>query len=178
MIKIKQATKKGYIECCNGGVADLSYPTSKLRRGRVQGGGGISPTVTANNGLYRVYEYSIIQKCGDRDKIDGYTIHDYSNTIPSNPMSDRGQMLMEKEYKGRYRIRKLTEFECFKLMGFTSEDCQKCKDVGVSKSQLYRQAGNSIVTNCIQLIWEHIFKSQYDSSYITYDENFTKAVVE
>lgn len=40
MIKIKQATKKGYIECCNGGVADLSYPTSKLRRGRVQGGGG------------------------------------------------------------------------------------------------------------------------------------------
>lgn len=41
-----------------------------------------------------------------------------------------------------------------------------------------RQAGNSIVTNCIQLIWEHIFKSQYDPSYETYDENFTKAVAE
>lgn len=37
-IGIKQATQKGYIECCIPGVADLSYPTSKLRRGRVQGG--------------------------------------------------------------------------------------------------------------------------------------------
>ena len=37
-IGIKQATVKGYIECQVDGVADLSYPTSKLRRGRVQGG--------------------------------------------------------------------------------------------------------------------------------------------
>ena len=39
VIYIKQATKKGYIACKNGGVFDCSYPTSKLRRGRVQGGG-------------------------------------------------------------------------------------------------------------------------------------------
>lgn len=45
-IKVKQATKQGYIECKPGGVADLSYPTSTLRRGRVQGGGDISPTIT------------------------------------------------------------------------------------------------------------------------------------
>jgi len=37
-IKIRQATKQGWIECEIGGVADLSYPDSKLRRGRVQGG--------------------------------------------------------------------------------------------------------------------------------------------
>lgn len=37
-IKIRQATKKGYIEMINGGVCDMAYPTSKLRRGRVQGG--------------------------------------------------------------------------------------------------------------------------------------------
>ena len=46
-ILIRQATAKGYIECENGGVADFSYPTSKLRRGRVQGGGQICPTLTA-----------------------------------------------------------------------------------------------------------------------------------
>lgn len=34
-VKIPQATKKGYIECEVGGVADLSYPDSKTRRGRV-----------------------------------------------------------------------------------------------------------------------------------------------
>lgn len=39
-IGIRQAVKDGYIECQVPGVADLSYPTSKLRRGRVQGGGG------------------------------------------------------------------------------------------------------------------------------------------
>ena len=35
-VRIKQATQKGYIECAVGGVADLSYPSSKTRRGRVQ----------------------------------------------------------------------------------------------------------------------------------------------
>lgn len=38
-IRITQAVKRGYIEMENGGVADLSYPTSKNRRGRVQNGG-------------------------------------------------------------------------------------------------------------------------------------------
>lgn len=38
-IRVRQATKQGYILCENGGVADLSYPNSMLRRGRVQGGG-------------------------------------------------------------------------------------------------------------------------------------------
>ena len=37
-IKIKQATKKGYIELEVGGVFDSAYPNSKKRRGRVLGG--------------------------------------------------------------------------------------------------------------------------------------------
>lgn len=47
-IRIKQATKTGYIEMCNGGICDVSYPESKYRRGRVQGGGWISPTITTS----------------------------------------------------------------------------------------------------------------------------------
>ena len=39
-----------------GGVADLSYPTSKLRRGRVQGDGNISPTITTSCGVCKVME--------------------------------------------------------------------------------------------------------------------------
>lgn len=49
-IWIKQATKDGYIKMKSGGVCDVSYPTSKLRRGRVQGGGLISPTLTCSSG--------------------------------------------------------------------------------------------------------------------------------
>lgn len=42
IVNVRQATKKGYIECDTeiGGLFDSSYPTSKIRRGRVQGGGG------------------------------------------------------------------------------------------------------------------------------------------
>lgn len=39
-ILVRQATKSGYIEMCNGGVCDLSEPNSATRRGRVQGGDG------------------------------------------------------------------------------------------------------------------------------------------
>ena len=77
----------------------------------------------------------------------------------------------------KYRIRKLTEKQTMKLMGFTEEDVKKCKDVGVSKTQLYKQSGNSIVVDCIKLIWEHVYKAQYDQSYIPYDENFTNPLL-
>ena len=119
-------------------------------------------------------EPKVIQKCGDRDKEGTYSIHNYSNTIPSNPMSDRGQMLiMDNKY--RYRIRKLTPRECFVLMGLTFDDCDKCQNIGISNSQLYKIAGNGIVTDCIKLIFEHLYKSQYDESFECYDENFIKA---
>lgn len=48
-IPVSQATKLGYIDCKIGGIMDLSYPTSKTRRGRVQGEyGNICPTLTAS----------------------------------------------------------------------------------------------------------------------------------
>ncbi len=75
---------------------------------------------------------------------------------------------MNQEYE--YKIRKLTPSECWKLMGFASDDAQKCSDVGISNSALYREAGNGIVTNCVTLIFEHLYKAQYDDSYICYDE--------
>lgn len=55
-IRIKQSTKTGYIEMCNGGICDVSYPESKYRRGRVQGGGYISPTLTTSPGNLVIIE--------------------------------------------------------------------------------------------------------------------------
>lgn len=54
MFGVKQATEKGYIECINNGVVDLSYLTSKFRRGRVQKGGKVSPTITTTTGVCKV----------------------------------------------------------------------------------------------------------------------------
>lgn len=51
-IRVKQAVKQGYILCKNGGVADLSYPNSKLRRGRVQRGGKSVPQLQQGVAIY------------------------------------------------------------------------------------------------------------------------------
>lgn len=68
------------------------------------------------------------------------------------------------------RIRKLTPKECHRLMGFDDEDWNRCKEIGTSDSQGYHQAGNSIVTNVISLIAEHLYKALYDDSYECLDE--------
>ena len=51
-----------------------------------------------------------------------------------------------------FRIRKLTPLECFRLQDFPDSHVQKCIDAGVSNSQLYKQAGNSITVRVLELI--------------------------
>ena len=73
-----------------------------------------------------------------------------------------------------FKIRKLTPTECWRLMGFEDNDVSRVKSIGMSDSALYKQAGNSIITNCISLIMEHLYKAQVDNTYICTDENFTQ----
>lgn len=53
-----------------------------------------------------------------------------------------------------YRIRKLTERECFRLMGVDDKDIDTIQDAGISKTQQYKMAGNSIVVDVLY----HIFR--------------------
>lgn len=55
-----------------------------------------------------------------------------------------------------YRIRKLTPSECFKLMGFTSEDVKLLSSNKISNTQLYKMAGNSIVVNVLEEIFKNL----------------------
>lgn len=66
------------------------------------------------------------------------------NTLASVQKDD---IVMEHQY----RIRKLTPLECWRLMGFSDEDFHKAETVN-SNSQLYKQAGNSIVKNVLMAI--------------------------
>lgn len=122
VIQIRQATKEGTIPCLIGGVADLNYPTSKTRRGRVIDMGMTSPTLTTE-GVPSVLEDWTWD-------IDGVTY--------------------------LIRIRKLTPKECWRLMGFTDEDFEKAEAVN-SNTQLYKQAGNSIVKNVLCEIFKQFF---------------------
>ena len=56
-----------------------------------------------------------------------------------------------------YRIRKLTPRECFRLMGVTETDIDKIQQSGVSQSQQYKMAGNSIVVDCLY----HMFRKMF-----------------
>ncbi len=60
------------------------------------------------------------------------------------------------------RIRKLTPRECWRLMGFDDEDFNKARAVN-SDTQLYKQAGNSIVVNVLEAIMGNMFRSDYIS---------------
>jgi DNA (cytosine-5)-methyltransferase 1 len=52
----------------------------------------------------------------------------------------------------RYRIRKLTPRECFRLQGFPDSEFDKLVAAGISNSQLYKMAGNAVTVNVVEAI--------------------------
>ena len=57
----------------------------------------------------------------------------------------------------KYRIRKLTPRECFRLMGVNDAEIDKIQASGISNSQQYKLAGNSIVVDNLY----HIFRKMF-----------------
>ena len=62
--------------------------------------------------------------------------------------------LYPKNSKTDKRIRRLTPKECFRLQGFPDSFLDKCREIGISDTQLYKQAGNSITVD----VMEHLFR--------------------
>ena len=60
VLRIRQATEQGYIECDPQGVCDLAYPSSQLRRARVKDRGRVCGTLMSDNQQFCVFmEYDI-----------------------------------------------------------------------------------------------------------------------
>ena len=57
----------------------------------------------------------------------------------------------------RERYRKLTQKEHFRLMGFSDADVKLLETNGISKTQIYKMAGNSIPVKML----EHLFRVVY-----------------
>jgi DNA (cytosine-5)-methyltransferase 1 len=83
-----------------------------------------------------------------------YDAKGISPTLNTMQGGDRQPKILEN-----IRIRKLTPLECWRLMGFDDEDFYKAQKSGVSNSQLYKQAGNSIVVNVLEKIFKNLLKS-------------------
>jgi DNA (cytosine-5)-methyltransferase 1 len=56
----------------------------------------------------------------------------------------------------KYRIRKLTPRECFRLQGFPDSEFDKLVAAGISNSQLYKMAGNAVTVNVIDAIGKRL----------------------
>ena len=57
-------------------------------------------------------------------------------------------------------IRKLMPLECWRLQGFTDEQFNKVKAVGMSDAQLYKQAGNAVTTNVVEAVARIILETE------------------
>lgn len=219
-VGIRQATKKGYIECRIGGVADFSYPDSTLRRGRVQGGGDICPTLTSQSmGVCKIErnpitwgglqehqtprtdgispaltaamgmgggQTPIFAEEGEKPEMEsksesgivrvgqvssdgsqcGSVYADQGNmpTLTHGPHGDANPKIFTQ-----YRIRKLTPRECWRLMDFSDEDFERAEKVN-SNTQLYKQAGNSIVVAVLEAIFRQMLPPNFFDNNVQSDE--------
>lgn len=76
--------------------------------------------------------------------------------IPTLKTSCNDVAVVGKDMNELISIRRLTPRECWRLMGFDDEDFEKAKKVN-SNTQLYKQAGNSIVVNVLEQIFKQFF---------------------
>ena len=139
---VPEATKKGYAEAEVGDSINLEQPNSKTRRGRV--GKQVAQTLTTSCNQ-AIIEPKIIDDTQGFDGVREYK--DYSPTL----RAARSGLKVNQDF----RIRKLTPKECFRLQGFKDEDFEKAEKVN-SNTQLYKQAGNSIVKQVLMAIFKQM----------------------
>ena len=128
---VKEATKKGYVE-----PNELSHSEWKQQMHKRF----IEDSNSEVSGVFTNQSQSF----GYRPPMKGY-----SKTLKAN-VHDAG--VVES-----FRVRKLTPKECYRLMGFTDEQFDRSQTFS-SDSQLYKQAGNSIVVDVLYYIFGKLFE--------------------
>ena len=83
-------------------------------------------------------------------------VKDIAHTQTSNCGGSTSSATVYKK-NSKFKIRKLTPKECWRLMGFSDQDFNKAKTTGLSNTQLYKQAGNSIVVPVLEEIFKNLF---------------------
>ena len=143
-------------------------PSGNGMNGSVYSEEGLSPTLTTNKGEGNKVAIKQATKQGyiecevggveDLSYPDSKTrrgrVQDNGNTCPTVTATETGICKIESPI----RIRKLTPRETFRLMGFSDENFDAAQKAGVSNSQLYKQAGNSIVVDVLYYIYVELYK--------------------
>lgn len=121
----------------------------------------LSPMIQDRIQLFDTKHHSIIgttapsfRTIGERDwifKIDGVMV-----TLLATDYKQPRQILVEID--GKQVVRKLSPLEYWRLMRFDDDDFYKAQNVGISDTQLYKQAGNSIVVTVLESIFKNLYK--------------------
>jgi DNA (cytosine-5)-methyltransferase 1 len=133
---------------------------------RVYSADGVSPTLTTMGGGHREPKIAEKQPLGEIDivgycKEGGYKANEavygdngVMSTLCARDYKDPKRILLDENPK--YRIRKLTPRECFRLQGFPDSEFDKLTANGISNSQLYKMAGNAVTVNVISAIGKRL----------------------
>jgi len=130
-------------------------------RGRVYGDHGLSPTITAKQGgghepLIAVKQLNPSKESGGQQSYKQNRVFDGDQLSPALD-TECGR----PSYTVKNRIRRLTPLECWRLQGFSDEYFYQAKheskvegkkNRGMSNTQLYKQAGNSISNTVVKAV--------------------------
>jgi len=132
----------------NGKIQESRHNMTELQP-RKDGVSNTLTTVQKDNLLLTPNNWK--HKAGDGTKTRSRRISEIHPALQANTGASQQTYLAETPY----RIRKLTPKECWRLMGFTDEDFYKAEEVN-SNTQLYKQAGNSIVVKVLEAIFKQM----------------------
>ena len=153
VVCVKENTKKGYAEATVGDSVNIGQPNSKTRRGRV--GKQVAQTLTTSpqQGVVEAIKEHNKNAIHQQDLVQ--CANGACRTIPAGTHGSTPHLLKTVVGHSPLRIRKLTPKECFRLMGFDDDDFYKAEVVN-SNTQLYKQAGNSIVVDVLEAIFTNL----------------------
>lgn len=100
------------------------------------------------------------QSIGARDGVfgticAGYYKEGVYNLLDPHSQRCNGVKIMDEQQQ-EYRVRKLTERECFRLMGVRDDDIDAIQSSGIPRTQQYKLAGNSIVCDVLMAIFSNL----------------------
>ncbi|MCY9760404.1 DNA (cytosine-5-)-methyltransferase [Paenibacillus alvei] len=139
-------TPKIAVEC----VGNVN-PSGNGMNGAVYSDRGLSPTLTTNKGegtkILTNEVRPVLTPDHEEKRQNGRRFKENDEEAFTLTAQDKHGIAIGRY--PRYRIRKLTPRECWRLQGFADEKFDKAKAAGLSDSQLYKQAGNAVTVNVI-----------------------------
>lgn len=178
ILPIKSKTKIGYQFAHSGDSINTAYANNNTRRGRVGEGIAHTETTTATLAVYLIdmnpspqltelarcitarQDSGISNRKGEHSAVlvivkeitpDEIKELNGIKAEESNTDKTAGVIILSDEEDNQYiaYIRKLTPKECWRLQGFTDEQFNKVKAIGMSDSQLYKMAGNAVTVPAV-----------------------------